>query len=682
MKTKIISTAIVLLILTCSVDGQILRKSQSFHRSGTKAWIVENGDSFAINQNVLIVKPKSDVQVLSPKLKLLRTSKLGFIEIQVPKEISIEKYAEDLENSGNFDYIEYSAEWKCCFIPNDQYYNYQWHLDSISVPLAWNLTMGNPNVKLAIIDTGVDAGHNDLGYGNDSYSHVNITEGYNYTNDSIYTTPVFNHGTIVAGIAGAKTNNGFCIAGISGGNQSAGISIIPYCMGNAADFNTTHIGDAIVDAVDKGAKVINISMHSTASYSTDSAIEYAYGHGVTIVCSAGNKNSSIGYPASHTHTIAVGSIQQNNARAYNSNYGEGLDIVAPGVGILSTALNNTYTVASGTSFAAPLVSGAIALMLSISPDLSPYDIRYILHNTAYKIPSYTYNSEGWNDETGYGRLNVYEAVKASYKIIGENQLCGSEIYRIDNLPSNAVVDWSFWGEPSNNNLIQQNYPYQNQCMVNLDDLQTIDDFLCATISDSISGHVICVARKSISTGWNFYGTYQVREISTLNLIREGIIRNHSNIWLNRYQQAIISSPFFSNSTISYIPTGNVLWLFNNDSMTISFNSADQKIEIRGTSINDCNNFMFKATAVFQIIEPILSVSENQIAISLEQQDCGCGKDPSWDLEIYNGLTGQKVYKKNIDGWQAIIKTTNWRAGTYIVKTKIYDNVVTNKVVIK
>ncbi len=681
MKTSIF-TVIALLTLTCSIDGQTLRKSQSFHRSGTKAWIVENGDSFAIDQNILIVKPKSDVQVLSKKLKQLRTSKLGFVEIQVPKDINIEKYAEELDNSGDFDFVEYSAEWKCCFVPNDSYCENQWYLDSISAPSAWDITAGNSGVKLAIIDTGVDAGHSDLGYGDDNYNHVSTTDGYNYVNNNIYSYPVYYHGTMVAGIAGAKTNNYNGVAGVSGGNQSAGITIIPYCVGNAASFNTSHIGDAIVDAVDKGAKVINISLHSTSSNSTDAAIEYAYTHGVTIVCAAGNYNqNSLSYPASHTYTIAVGAISQDNIRAEFSNYGTGLDIVAPGVNIYNTVLNNSYDTNSGTSFAAPQVAGAIALMLSINSMLTPDDIRDILHNTANHIPSYTYDSDGWNSETGYGRLNVCEAVKAADVIIGEHQLCGSEIYRIDNLPSDVVVSWSFLKYPSNNTFIQQNYPYQNQCIINIDNYETIDDTLCATIVD-YNGHVQGIAKKIVSTGWNFYGTYQVREILTLNLIREGTIKNRSNIWLGRNEQAIISSPFFSNSTISYIPTGNPLWLFYNGSMTITFDSANQKIEIRGTSVNDCDNFMFKATAVFQMIEPLLSVSDDQIAISLEQQDFGSDENPSWDVEISNGLTGQKVYKEIIDGRQAIINTTNWGAGTYIVKTTIYDNVVTHKVVIK
>ena len=122
MKTRTLFLVLTLLALTCSIQGQTLQKNQTFLRSGQKAWIVENGDSFAINPNVLVVKPKANVTEISSRLKKLKTSKLGFIDIQVPEGVLVEDYAKEIEKSGDFESVEFRAEWKCCMTPNDPHY--------------------------------------------------------------------------------------------------------------------------------------------------------------------------------------------------------------------------------------------------------------------------------------------------------------------------------------------------------------------------------------------------------------------------------------------------------------------------------------------------------------------------------------------------------------------------------
>lgn len=192
----------------------------------------------------------------------------------------------------------------------------------------------------------------------------------------------------------------------------------------------TSVDDAILDAVDKGVKVINMSFGSLGYYypDIDDAIETAYDNGVVLVASSGNNNYFVYYPASHPYVIAVGATDQNNERCSFSNYGDNLELVAPGQGILSTVLQNNYNYDSGTSFAAPQVSGVVALMLSVNPTLTPDQIRSTLRNTCYKIPSYSYTS-GWNNQVGYGLLNAFNAISAILpSMIGSSVLCDNNVY--------------------------------------------------------------------------------------------------------------------------------------------------------------------------------------------------------------------------------------------------------------
>lgn len=212
---------------------------------------------------------------------------------------------------------------------NDTYYNVQWGLSHIHTDEAWEITTGSPSVKIAVIEiNGFELNHPDLYYGNDTYANLSVSEFVDYESDTNH-GPFNSHGTKVAGIIAAKTNNSIGIAGIAGGNGSEGSKIIPYrSVLESQDIQ------AIYDAVAKGAKVINMSCSAAESHQYNLAINYAYNNGVTIVCASGNNYSSqLLYPASHESTIAVGATDSLNYKATFSNYGSGLDLVAPGVGI-------------------------------------------------------------------------------------------------------------------------------------------------------------------------------------------------------------------------------------------------------------------------------------------------------------------------------------------------------------
>ena len=391
-------------------------------------------------------------------------------DIQVPKGKNVEKFVEELKLSKTFESVEYVGYCQACLSPNDLHYNSQYYLDRILAEQAWDITTGNSSIKVAIIDTGVDAGHPDLGYGSDTYTHVDTSSGWDYINNNSYTTPIDNHGTCVAGVLGAKTNNSIGIAGVCGGYHSAGITIVPYCIGNSENFSSPYVDDAIIDAVDNGVKIIVFAYAMGISNSVNAAIEYAYNHDVTIICPTGNYSYSyISYPASHEKTIAVGAIAFNNYRWPRSCYGEGIDIVAPGENINTTDLNNGYDSVTGTSIAVPQVAGAIALMLSVHPSLTPSQIRNILISTTIRNLAYSYDSNGWNEEVGYGRLNVYGAVLKAcsygWSINGTSEIYNSAVYQITNLQSPFSIIWSLSGTNASCYNVQNNVPLTNQCTI-------------------------------------------------------------------------------------------------------------------------------------------------------------------------------------------------------------------------
>ena len=233
---------------------------QKIRRAGDKIYLEDRGELFEINKNIITVKPKYPYIINRRNLNVYSSNKLGFSNIFVPKGIDIVDYVEELKATGEFETVEYNGFAQYCLTPNDANISSQWHLNVINAFNAWNITTGSPNIKVGIIDTGVDAGHEELGYGNSNYSQIDTTNGWDYTHNTNYTTPTYYHGTFVAGIIAAKTNNSIGIAGITGGNNSKGVTILSFCTSNSSVFmDFVDIPNSIVQAVDKGSKVINMS---------------------------------------------------------------------------------------------------------------------------------------------------------------------------------------------------------------------------------------------------------------------------------------------------------------------------------------------------------------------------------------------------------------------------------------
>jgi hypothetical protein len=252
---------------------------------------------------------------------------------------------------------------------------------------------------------------------------------------------------MVAGIIAAKTNNNRRgIAGIAGGKGGRGVTVIPLSVGNSNNrIDESVIDNAIDDAVEKGAKVINMSIGGPVNSEISAAISRATQSGVVIVAASGNDETppitggSVTFPASHSDVIAVGATSQGNWRMDFSNYGPGfaLNLVAPGSNILSTALNGGYKSASGTSFAAPQVAAIAALIWSKYPDFTRQQVIDIIHSTADRYPNK-------HTEYGYGLVNAHRALFGHLVISGEDYTAPNTTVHYS-LPSATPLGVSFNG---------------------------------------------------------------------------------------------------------------------------------------------------------------------------------------------------------------------------------------------
>ncbi|MGC8780470.1 MAG: S8 family peptidase [Anaerolineae bacterium] len=308
-------------------------------------------------------------------------------------------------------------------IPNDPgYANQSLYLGTrLEMPAAWERTMGRPEVVIAIIDTGVDLNHADLAAGiwtnpleisdngldDDGNGYVDDVHGWNFAQNNNQVADDYGHGTHVAGIAAARTNNGVGIAGMAGAATIMPIKVFPPPPNVIGTYEDLILG--IIYAADNGARVINMSLGATSySRGEEAAVDYAWARGAVVVAAAGNLGSNVyHYPAAHPNVIAVAATDGSDQRAGFSNWGDFVDVAAPGVYVFSTLRGNSYGWLSGTSMASPHVAGLAALILSANPQLSNAEVRRIIEQNADDL-----GTVGRDPYFGHGRINGRKALAA------------------------------------------------------------------------------------------------------------------------------------------------------------------------------------------------------------------------------------------------------------------------------
>ncbi|MDZ4209904.1 MAG: S8 family peptidase [Candidatus Curtissbacteria bacterium] len=362
-------------------------------------------DGFSTDRILVRFKPAVSADLENRIHQQLGTSikaRIGRINVEVvnvPKDMVLD-YVSKFKANQNVEFAEPDYKIYALEIPNDPYFSNQWGMIKIQAPEAWGLSHGLSAVKIAVVDTGIDNNHEDLA--GKVVGRVNFTTSL--TDDDI-----FGHGTHVAGIAAAITNNSLGVAGL--GYQSSLMSV--KVLDNNGSGYTSDVAKGITYAADNGANVINLSLGgSSGSTTLQDALNYAWGKGVVLACAAGNSgNSAPLYPAYYPVCISTAATDSSDKKASWSSYGSSVDVAAPGDNIFSTLPNHPYNMgtvlnygyASGTSMATPHVAGLAGLLFGANPLLTNTQVRAAIENNADAI-------SGTGTYWQFGRINAYKAL--------------------------------------------------------------------------------------------------------------------------------------------------------------------------------------------------------------------------------------------------------------------------------
>lgn len=360
---------------------------------------------------------------------LVRRCSFANVELlEIPESMTPEEMVDMMGNDPLVDYAELNYYAWISFLPDDTYYSFQWHLDNpisggIGMETAWDIQTGDPNVVIAVLDTGVAYEDFERFRLAPDLAGTIFVPGYDFVNDDPHPNDDDGHGTHVTGTIAQSTNNGTGVAGVA-----FGCSIMPVKVIGQDGFGSQFdIAEGIYFAVRNGAQVINMSLGGGGpSLTMRDALAFAHSQGVTVVCSAGNEfneGNPTSYPAAYDrYCIGVGATRYDETRAFYSNTGSYVDVVAPGGdlnvdqdgdGYVDGVLQQTfrrdpsdfrYYFFQGTSMAAPHVSGAAALLIS-SGVTDPDMIGKILETTAKDL-----GPAGWDETYGWGLIDVGAAL--------------------------------------------------------------------------------------------------------------------------------------------------------------------------------------------------------------------------------------------------------------------------------
>ncbi|MCW9708695.1 S8/S53 family peptidase [Fodinibius salsisoli] len=465
------------------VSNKLLIKYETSQRLKLQSNSKAEVERFLRSAGAQNIKPLFDLtqrQQLRQKRSTRAQALLQIHEIIFSRDIDPLRLAAKVERMPGIAYAEPKYMRKLHLTPNDS--TLEKFIDFHNFPEAWDLTTGNPEVTIAVVDGGVGYTHPELddklwinqdevpatlrsqvdqdgdgtttsteirqylqqnGEDYDGDGNINlddalhpgspfinqIDDDQNGFSDDLFgwdfwasgsggqvttdNNPIhdgIDHGTHVAGIAAAETNNN---AGIAGSGFDSRYMAIK-AGGTQADPRSIGFGfEGILYAVEQGADIINCSWGGNGfSQVEQDIINYATEQGAVIISSAGNEAASqLSYPAGYSNVLSVGSVDTNNGVASYSNYGYNLDILTTGSGILSTTYGKSLTTKSGTSMAAPVVSGAAALLKAIHPNWSAERIAQQIRTSAVSIDNA--NTEIYTHKLGLGKLDAFEALNTN-----------------------------------------------------------------------------------------------------------------------------------------------------------------------------------------------------------------------------------------------------------------------------
>jgi subtilisin family serine protease len=460
----LLGTVIVVVAQTKILNGNIYKKiDYQWHRFCDEQQYRVSSDFVTVK----FLKGLSESQKVSVakmnECTIADFNSLEFYLLKLDEGKDAIETVESLIDDNNIEMAEPNTYGEFVEHANDTFYGDQWHLNDekitggIDAFKAWEKNNGNPDVVIAVLDSGTDIEHEDLkkniwvnpgedidgdgevwdsddmnGIDDDGNGKVDDLSGWDFGDNDNTVSGSHYHGTHVAGIIGAGTNDQQGVAGVSGGwtITDKGAALLICNVGGQGSMFDWNLSEAIFYAIDNGVDIITMSLHLAPSPWVEQAINQAYEKGIFIDNASGNGGyvgPGIPFPASLDNCFAVGSIEpmvdKKIWRAEFSCYGNGLMVVGPGVDIKSTRKNNSYGAASGTSYASPQVAATAGLILSQHPDFTAEDVKKVICLTAMKdfhhdedneenIYTFTYGFEygSWNSEVGYGKLNANRAL--------------------------------------------------------------------------------------------------------------------------------------------------------------------------------------------------------------------------------------------------------------------------------
>jgi hypothetical protein len=381
------------------------------------------------NQDYKVNKKFANHKSISRE-ELLRNPKLVDLSLMynltLNGSIETNKIIKDLMATGFFEYAEENVYPELLYTPNDPNISQQYHIALIQAFEGFDIQQGDTNVVVGITDTGTELLHPELqtqikynyndpidGIDNDNDGYIDNFRGWDLGSNDNNPSPdgcaTCSHGVHVSGLSSAATDNNIGIAG-----TGFKCKFLPIKIQNASGaLNSAYEG--IVYAADHGCRIINCSWggNSGGQYGQDIVNYATFNRNSLVIAAAGNNgNNGLFYPASFQNVLSVAATDNFDLKWVQSNYGYMIDICAPGSNVYSTWVNGTYTSSSGTSMAAPVVSGVAALVLSQFPNLSALQIGEQLKNTCDSI-EYLASNADYRGFLGAGRVNLFKALTFS-----------------------------------------------------------------------------------------------------------------------------------------------------------------------------------------------------------------------------------------------------------------------------
>jgi serine protease len=441
---KLMNIAVSLFLLTLLsislfAQSNVIQKGNSYYfadrvvvKFKTAQQILIEG-KVELNENVKKIVDKYGVTKVEQKYKIKNAENKEAAELNkivtmfISTSIDPELVSAKLSKHDLVEWAEPHYLYQLTYTPNDPNHASQYAISKIQSEAAWDINKGDASIIIAIDDTGVDWDHPDLaaniwvnddpvdGSDNDGNGYVDDINGWDFggltgtpDNDPNEDRP--DHGTHVAGISSAVTDNGVGVSSIGFNCTIMPVKTSQDDIRNQAGQALIAYGyEGIVYAADNGAHVINCSWGGfNYSIAAKAAIDYAISKGTLVVGAAGNNGiSTVIYPAAYPGVLSVGSTTSSDTRSGFSNYGMYLDVLAPGSSIYNTWQNDTYASLSGTSMASPLAAGLAGLVFNQFPSYTPLQVAEQIRVNADNIDA---QNAGFSGLLGSGRINAFKAL--------------------------------------------------------------------------------------------------------------------------------------------------------------------------------------------------------------------------------------------------------------------------------